>query len=631
MTMLQRLLFLSVVVLTSSCDVLRTEDVEGTRGRGAKAFDPYSSSASGAISLSLLQFNGCAILPNGEPVTRGSLTLPGYPDQCQNLNDGAPLGPPREPTARLQVTPGSLYFLREFTAMDAVTNVHTDFNDRRTPATWIRKQSRFKSLDWTGLTIGRDDWRTYGPGIFIRETYYENAAWMISDDDTLTIEVLDADGVSRVKEVYGRRDFLAENSVTGRTRVSWAIYGIARPESPGDTTLHQSDSYGPPLYHTGVKVSFANATNPFKSFRMPQLTGEGVIRVTWSHMPDEPFLFPVNFVPEQDRQATCYELDADGLATNKTVPCGFGLEQKVRFQKPSNGKYYMPGETVDFLVSLQDGDGHGLHPRDLLPSLNQYRGDMSNGVSYFNEGMLTVFRDTSSSESGYKVVGPLQDLKVVNGTFQLPYFAFPQTSEPKYFVEPGLLPYVAGYADAKPATRYAVGLPDTAKPGTYAVILKNHRSFMGERLNRMDPFFFQVGQEKATAYKEDIGNCQICHNGVNSLSNLHHGLSVDHVALCKTCHFDETVGHVSDLVHRLHMGSRKYDQSKADCRLCHLNRESTLRPSIIACNGCHLEAHGTQYFDLEFEEMQKTPNAYGNCAQACHAATPPTRHLLPAQ
>ncbi|WNG39132.1 hypothetical protein F0U61_39805 [Archangium violaceum] len=626
-----KILLLPLVMLVTGCNVFNIEDNEGTRGRGAKAFDPYSSSASGAISLSLLAFNGCAILPNGEPVTRGDLDLPGYPEQCVHLNDNYfALGDPRPPTARLSVVRNSLYFLREFTVMDALVGAHTNFGDRKAPSDWMRKHSRFKSLDWSGLTVGRENWKSQGYGSFQREVFYENASWMSSDDDTLKVEVLDADGNVRTSETYGRKEFLAENPVTGRTRASWMVTGVARPRYPGDADL-QPASTTPLIFHTGVKVSFANSTNPFKTFRMPDLSGEGVIRVTWSLMPEEPFLFPVTFVREQDREATCYKLDADGLATNEQVPCGFGLKQDLKLNTPKNGKYYMPGETLDFLVSLQDGDGHGLHPRDLMPSWNDFLGGTSNGLGYFNDRMILNFRDTSSTESGFKVVGPLQDLKVVNGTYSLPYFSYPEYGEPKFYIGPGMPDVFPGYAAAKQPTRYSVKLSENAKPGTYLVMLKGHRAVDGERLNRLDTFFFQVGQEEKTTYPGQIGNCQICHNGVSSLDNLHHGLSVDNVEACKTCHFEPQVGHISDFIHRMHMNSRKYKQNKADCTMCHLTRESTVRPSLAACNSCHISSHGTEYFDMQFADLQNTPNAYGNCANSCHGVTPPSRHILPGQ
>jgi hypothetical protein len=629
MNLHSKLLLLSAAVLASGCNVFNLDDAEGTRGRGAKAFDPYASSASGAISLSLLGFNGCAILPNGEPVSRGSLTID-YPTECQRLESmGGPLGPPEEPFAQLTVTPGEMYFLREFSVMDTVLNAHTDYNDRNAPATWIRKQSRFKSLDWSGMTVGRDEWRNMSGTLFQRETFYENAAWMLSDDDTFLVEVLDADGVVRASETYNRKDFLAENNITGRTRVSWLVMGVKRPLFPGDPTLHSAEEdFGPPLFQTVVKASFVGATNPFKAFRMPDLTGEGVIRVTWSLMKADPFLFPIVFLRAQEREPTCYKLGADGLATQEQVPCGFGLKQQVHINKPPNGKYYMPGEVLDFMVSLQDGDGNGLHPRDLLPSYNEYMWGGSNGFAYFNDSMLFPFRDASASESGFKVVGPLQDLKVVYGTYSLPYFAYPRTSEPKFYLDPGFQNF-AGGGDIHPATRQHIPLPQDAKPGTYAIFLKGHRNFMGERLNRLEPFFFQVGQEQATTYPGRVGNCQMCHNGVNSLTNLHHGMAVDNVEACTTCHNEESIGFLPDTIHRIHMGSRKYSQNKQDCRMCHLTKESALRPSMMACNGCHLQAHGTEYFDMKFAPYQNAPNAYGNCAQACHVSTPPARHILP--
>ena len=627
-------LFLSLLVLThaAGCNLLETSDAEGTRGRGARAFDPYSSSASGAISLSLLSFKGCAILPNGSPVAKGDLVLPEYPDECYDLTAGYPVPTERAaPTARMTVTPGELYFLREFSAMDAVSGEHTDFSERRRTAAWARQVSDFKDLDWTGLTIGQDDWRQMDKGAFRRETFYENAAWMLSTDDTLTLEVLDADGNVRVKQVYLRTDFLSESAAAGRTRVSYSVGNIARPTFPGDPV--PVEAYPGEGFNStsAVKVSFANSTNPFKSFAMPQLTGEGVIRVTWSLLPKKPFLFPVSFVPKGELPSTCYEVGADGLATETPVPCGFGLTQKLQVGRPQNGSFHQPGEAVDFVVSLQDGDGHALHPRDSMPSYEDYMySGSSNGIAYFNSYMLVNWRDSSSSESGFKVVGPLQDLKVINGTYTPPYFAYPLASEPEYYVHPAA-PFRPGGATHRPPTRYSVKLPEDAKPGTYAILLKGHRDFMGERLSRMDPFFFQVGQTQPTTYPGRIGNCQVCHNGANSLSNVHHGVSVDHVETCKTCHHDESVGHVSDFMHKIHMNSRKYAQNKGDCTLCHLTRESTLRPSLVACGGCHPGTHGDEYKELEFQPLSSPTSIYGNCANACHVTTPPAEHVLPAR
>ncbi|NTX04726.1 MULTISPECIES: hypothetical protein [Myxococcus] len=626
-------LMLPVLAVASGCNLFDTADTEGTRGRGARAFDPYDSSASGAISLSLLWFKGCAILPTGEPVTKGDLNLPAYGDTCYNMNDGYPRPDapfePSEPHARMVVSAGELYFLREFSAMDVELARFPEYNDKRTPAAWMRLESYFKDLDWSGLSSGRDGWKRLQPQTFLRETFYENAAWMLATDDTFLLEVLDADGNVRVSQTYLRSDFLAESPVTGRTRASFTVTGLQRPLFPGDPTPHRAANYDALEFATAVKVSFANSTNPFKSFTMPDLRGEGVIRFTWSQLPQKPFLFPVTFQDAKERPPTCYELGPDGLATDVPTPCGFGLKQKVQVSRPPNGNFFNAGETVDFVVSLQDGDGHGLHPRGSMPSFMTYMEEGSNGLAYFNEFMLLTWRDSSASESGFKVVGPLQDLKVVNGGFvPTDYFSYPASSEPQFYVPPDIMA-VAGGPWVQPTTRYTVTLPPDAKPGTYAILLKGHRNFEGERLNRLDPFFFQVGQAEPTTYPGRIGNCQVCHNGVSSLSNVHHGVSVDHVETCKVCHHDDVVGHVSDFVHRLHINSPKYVQNKGDCTLCHLTRESTLRPSMIACAGCHPGTHGTEYFDLPFQEINSPPNAFGNCANACHVTTAPAEHVLP--
>jgi ribosomal protein L37AE/L43A len=117
---------------------------------------------------------------------------------------------------------------------------------------------------------------------------------------------------------------------------------------------------------------------------------------------------------------------------------------------------------------------------------------------------------------------------------------------------------------------------------------------------------------------------------VLSLDNLRHGLPVDHIEACKTCHVNETeLGFTfMENIHRIHMRSRKFPVLKNDCTTCHFTRESTTRPSIYACASCHLAVHGTEYFQQRFENRTE-PSRYGNCAQQCHGEKPPVLHILP--
>jgi hypothetical protein len=151
----------------------------------------------------------------------------------------------------------------------------------------------------------------------------------------------------------------------------------------------------------------------------------------------------------------------------------------------------------------------------------------------------------------------------------------------------------------------------------------------------MVPLDIQVGQEEKTQFPGRIGNCQICHRGVVSMENIRHGLPIDYVENCKTCHnrneTPEARVAFQGLIHKLHMGSPKYPEAKNNCTMCHLTRESTLRPSYFVCSSCHAQPHGTTFWNVQFESDWNgtEPGVWGNCAQQCHGQTPPTAHILP--
>jgi hypothetical protein len=229
------------------------------------------------------------------------------------------------------------------------------------------------------------------------------------------------------------------------------------------------------------------------------------------------------------------------------------------------------------------------------------------------------------------IAGPIQDLRHAEPLAKTPVFRI--WPEGKGLANPnGSRSFLPGLFEAKWTSRIPVQLPEDAAPGTYVAIVKAHRQFFGERTSKTNAFFFQVGQAEPTSYPNRVGNCQICHRGVLSLDNLRHGLSANHVEACKTCHGvpipDDAEGRISQKIHQIHFRSPKYPLAKNDCTVCHLTRESATRPSLDTCTSCHPVAHGSEYFQLKFATGH-APNRYGNCAQSCHAVTPPTQHILP--
>jgi hypothetical protein len=621
-----------------ACNLLDVADPENAPGRGARAFDPYQSTNSGAIRLSLGMYNGCAMLPTGQSIPKNdvfrALNLP-YPEECES--PAAIEGfPPYIPDGELTLVTNTDYFFHQFVAVDTVVNVHTDPTNYAAVLDWFTTKSRFKSLDWGNVGLLAEEWwfKEAIPGVvqdrWHRSTLFDNQNWVRRTDDYFTIELLDAEGrVRGTPTQYLRSEFLASSPYVGHTQFSWRVEGIDKPDFPGQRTikpLPEIPGYPPqaPVFRTTARLDIFGSTNPFKTFRIPaDLRGQGAVRVTWSQIPDEPFYFPVTFVAPEDLPATCY--DEQG---NQNVRCSFGASPVLKIVEPANGKFFMPGEVVNMFAEGRDGEGNRLHHPDWYQSGIDTVSNNANGTLQVSIPFLDNTQELDMV-TAVSMAGPLQNMRVAsNPKEKRPYysrnFAWPISSLTQ------TTPLDHAEFGAKWSTRQAYKLPDDAQPGTYVGLIKWNRYFNGERFVKLKPFFFQVGTEQPTTYPGNIGNCQMCHRGVLSLDNLRHGLPVDHIEACKTCHANETeLGFTfNENIHRIHMRSRKFPVAKNDCTTCHFTRESAVRPSLNSCSACHLNLHGTEYFQMKYESGTE-PSRFGNCAQQCHGEKPPSLHILP--
>ncbi len=630
----------ALLVPAAGCDLLSVSDNENASGRGAKVFDPYQAAASGAIRLSLQQFNGCAVMPDGQMGAKGDSPVPdSYPTLCPSL--ATPLNEPTAtlvpPTGRLRIQGRTKYFLNQFTITDTVVDVesHKNAGDLAEPVRWIKTQSRFKNLNWSNLGQVADEWK-FIPAVpgstqdsWARQVLFDNADWRKVRGDGFKVEILNADGtVVGTPVSYERAEFVTDTSSAGHSRIMWRMERVMPPQFPGDTAVHPTPQLpgwppSPPVFRTMVRLDFVGSTNPFKTFDVPDLRGPGALRVTWSQLPDEPFYFPVDFVPPSEVEPGCTD-DAGNPTT-----CGFGLDPRLKLSKPANGKFYMPGETMNLFVDIRDNEGNRLHNAQMLPSGFEAITGKSNGLLYTQIPFLDTLLEYDMVPA-VQIAGPLHKMTPrSNPTEKSPFFG------PDFFWalvdEPATVRLPTGQHFMQWPTRVTRTLPTTAEPGTYVALIKSNRYFMGERTSKLNPFFFQVGQEERTTYPNAVGNCQICHRGVLSLDNLRHGLSVDHVESCKVCHSfnNDLYNRPQDFVHKIHMSSPRYPSDKGDCTMCHLTRESALRPSITVCASCHPSAHDNQYFQVKFSNTGE-PSRFGNCAQSCHVDTPPKGHILPA-
>jgi hypothetical protein len=618
-------LLVSGALFAVGCNVLNTRDDENVRGRGAQAFDPYEGSRSGAIRLSLSWFNGCAILPNGRLLQKGTAKIP-YPETCADPH--SPTLAPRAPDQTLELVAETTYFLDRFSLMDSVLNQHKDPKNAGAALDWMRRDSRFKGLNWMGAGVTLDEYRPLSGGTgenvnWYREVIFGNAAWMRDREDSFLLEVLDKSGEVLNSIVYKRSAFLAENPTSGHTQVSWRSENILPPTSPGDTGNH-----GTATFRTTVRVDLATSTDPFHNFTLGPYVGDGAVRLTWSQIPNEPFYFPVKFLSPLDVPSTCF----DGETGTQRVVCDFGLNPELKLGEPENGKFFKPGETVSLYMRIRDGSGNLLHPLDSLPSYSDYMNQKSNGIQYANSPHFITLLERDSTSS-LKVAGPIHMLKTQTDVSVPPqYFVYPRQYGGSVSVQP-IVPGLAarelvpGLTEMRWPTRHPVLLPQDAEPGTYLATMVVHRYERGERVSRTATAQFQVGHESVGEYPGQVGNCQICHRGVLSLENVRHGMAVDHVEGCKSCH-QNTGTNWARNVHRLHAFSEKFPLKRNDCRTCHLTRDSAINPSVELCSGCHLTMHGDKFFAIEYS-TSGAATRYGNCAQACHVNQLPTSHILP--
>ena len=625
----------ALLVPTLGCnDLLDVTGSENASGRGAKAFDPYQSSNSGAIRLSLQMYNGCASLPNGQVVPKNSAPMPGYPDNCESPYriDGIPLKP--LPAGQMKILANTDYFLNQFTVVDTRVNLHTSYAQLPQVLEWIRSESRFKKLDWRNVGQTDDDWAFFAgtPGIsqdhWFHKIYFENANWQKVTNDKFIVEILDAEGVVRESEEYFRSELLASSSNVGHSRFGWSAERILPPTSPGDKTIRPLPVITgyppePPVFRTMARLDLFGSTNPFKTMTIPDLRGEGAIRVTWTQMPDDPFYFPVTFVSQQDLPQTCFD-DA-----NNPVQCGFGMDPNLRFVSPNADNIFQPGDTVNAFVDLRDDKGNRLHAQDTLPSGSEMVTDQANGLLY----MLIPYFERTAEQDMIPVVtmaGPLHKMRTRSNPYNQGEHYFSDPAPFNFVSDTATTTLVTAEHSQKWSTRFTRRLPADAEAGTYVALVKWNRFFAGERFAKAKAHFFQVGTAERTTYPGLVGNCQICHRGVLSLDNLRHGLDVDHVESCKACHqYDTERGqHIQEFIHKVHARSPRYPAGRNDCTMCHLTRESALRPSLDVCSSCHPSAHGSEFFESKFSGPIE-PNKYGNCAQSCHGDTPPASHILP--
>lgn len=425
--------------------------------------------------------------------------------------------------------------------------------------------SELSSLDWTGVEIVEEDWRAAGDGTFIRQHFYRGARWM---EKLSLFEVVPTDDTGNAVGPplianAGKDDRLnaSDDGFIRRFVVRQIAFGCP---SEGDCTEATFVVQGLVQWRDALNAAQGAGTIPATATRL---------ELRWSEQPQVSRRVQVSHASPAD------------------FTYGYGLKPSIEtVNPPGNGSYYVPGETVQFRVTLRDGSGNRLHPEGTLATYGQFlRGEVPSGLRYYNGFTLfsTLYYALKHREGlmAVALIGPTDKLKTAQSTVGLEQFGSSQAN----FATPGEDGYTSIFAnippnpivfggnpadDDTPASDIVpITLPNDAFPGTYIATLKSRREWGGEALNRAVTLDIQVGTANPSTFVAKTGSCNTCHTDPSSLSKLLHGLS-DRRA-CFSCHTAlafEPDAAIDIRVHEVHDRSDRF-RSLADihdCRTCHL-------------------------------------------------------------
>lgn len=133
--------------------------------------------------LGILLVSACE-RPSGNPDVAGSPSEP--PGITLSIHNGQPRAP-------LELVAGQEYVFDRIILEAENRNIENN----REALEWLRRESSFRALDWTGVREARAYWRNYKstrPAADVFAHVFEGAAWM-DETNALELSVLDAEGV----------------------------------------------------------------------------------------------------------------------------------------------------------------------------------------------------------------------------------------------------------------------------------------------------------------------------------------------------------------------------------------------------------------------------------------------------
>ncbi|MCW5812989.1 MAG: hypothetical protein KIT84_18320 [Labilithrix sp.] len=454
--------------------------------------------------------------------------------------------------------------------LDFTSSVDTTTDKGITPVTQTGDMAR---LDWRGVEMVDEDWRPElgsMPKTYTRSRFYRKAKWM-TNASVLSVTPVDAQNrpVGDPIIVNAGTDDKWRDSDDGFVRrfdARQITYGC---RAIGDCT-------GATSFTAQALMQVRDAMHAERrAERIPMNAKK--LAVFWSEDPRNTRY--VNIVRKPMAQ-TPYRY-------------GFNIKLDV-VSKPANGKYFLPGDVIDYRLTMRDGSGNRLHPAGTLPSYADFATDnIPSGIRYYDgfQQYLTLYYALKHREGNniWQFSGPTNKVKysshvvsdfdffVLSGATGIPSATVAENGFSAVF---DVFPSVAGTVDPVVSTLpnsdiIHVQVPADAKPGTYTFTYKGRRDWSGEALNDSTTVDVQVGQKQQTEFSPKTGKCNTCHEGPSGFDEVLHR-NADR-RTCYGCHMpleSEPDQALDYRIHLIHTRSNRVPGNPNNCSTCHLTTPS---------------------------------------------------------
>ncbi|HEY8945349.1 MAG TPA: hypothetical protein VIM73_13855 [Polyangiaceae bacterium] len=425
--------------------------------------------------------------------------------------------------------------------------------------------SAVSGMDWRGVTQVEEIWLPAFDGTFTRERYYRNARWM-ENEGNFTVHALDAQGhqVGPALVAHAGRD-----DRRSAQDDDWTRRFNARQLTSGCSAI--GNCTGATSFTAEALIQLRDALHPEQDARtLPE--SATALRLEFDQLPGKHYDVSVSH-----ESATA-------------LPYGYGFQVSLApISSPPNGRYYLPGDSVDVRVTFSDGAGHRLYPEGSLPTYAaQFARTDTAGLRYLDVLLKDrLYYALKHRESNLLVVlsGPTDKLTtpqtVVDPNFLfLPQVPFATRAVDGFSAVGATVPSAGvifgGLSDPSlwnlPVSDVVTfTIPNDAEAGTYIAAVKARREFGGEALNRAGDVEIQVGQSQHTGFTPKTA-CFGCHSEERTqFSTILHGIG-DRRA-CFGCHSSlgiEPDNALDIRVHTIHDRSDRFGADVRNCSNCHL-------------------------------------------------------------